>query len=167
QWVLLTLGGNRLYEDPITTQQVLDLVARMKTLDFDPGADIIYSNTGYTLAAEMVKKKAGMSLRDFAQRNIFARLQMGQSSIAANQSQIPANSAKGYEADAPFKLYMPRLDVMGATNLFTTVDDLLRWDRNFENMTVGGNAISKMQVKMKYTKGPHPGSDAELGTDNF
>jgi hypothetical protein len=42
---------------------------------------------------------------------------------------------------------MPNYDLTGPTNLQTTVDDLMRWDANFDTMTVGGaTALTEMQT---------------------
>src|SRR5262245_6532342 len=75
-WVLVTLAGLRLYDDVVTQEKVLDLVARMKSVDFEPGRDFLYSNTGFTLAGLIVKKVSGKSLSDFAHDRIFQPLGM-------------------------------------------------------------------------------------------
>src|SRR4029434_7873138 len=66
QWDLLALARGRFEEDRITEADVLDIVTRQKVLNFVPGAEYVYSNTGYTLLAVIVKRVSGTSLRDFA-----------------------------------------------------------------------------------------------------
>jgi len=172
QWVLLTLAGKLLYHDLITQRDVLNLVSQMTSVDFEPGADILYSNTGFTLASEIVRLKTGKSLSQFAREKMLMLLGMNDTSIIERHDQIPPNHANGY-ADAPeFKLFMPNLDVTGPTNLYTTVEDLARWDHNFDDTSVGGKtvggdaALLPMQTPVKLRRGPHHGSKAQLFKDD-
>jgi CubicO group peptidase (beta-lactamase class C family) len=163
QWILVTLAGKHLYEEEITMAEVLRLVAQMTSVDFDPGDKLLYSNTGYTLAGQIVQKVSGQSLSDFARDNIFRPLGMANSVIIAKFDQPVANRALGYTGEKPFQVFMPKLSVPGATNLYTTVEDLARWDHNFDAMTVGGAAaLSEMQKPIKLNN--H--TDAELFTDD-
>jgi CubicO group peptidase (beta-lactamase class C family) len=66
QWDLLRLAGTRM-DDVITEQDILDLVWRQKELNFTPGSEYLYCNTGYTLLGEIVKRVSGRSLRQFTQ----------------------------------------------------------------------------------------------------
>jgi len=153
QWVLVTLAGWHLYEDVITQEHVLRLVSQMESLDFEPRRDMLYSNTGFTLAGLIVEKVTGKSLSDFASENIFRPLGMTNTMIIKKHDDIVPNSAYGYTQE-PFQLWMPMLDVTGPTNLLTTVEDLARWDRNFDDKTVGGDAVlSQMQTEATRSNG--------------
>jgi len=70
QWGILALAGWRM-DDVITTEQILNLVSQQKDLNFETGSDFSYSNTGYTLLAEIVKRVSGQSFSEFTQKNIF------------------------------------------------------------------------------------------------
>jgi CubicO group peptidase (beta-lactamase class C family) len=162
QWVLVTLAGLRLYNDVVTEDEVFKLASRMKTVDFEPGDGFLYSNTGFTLAGLIVKKLTGQSLSDFAYENIFRPLRMNDTLIINTHDQAIYHSAIGY-TDNPFKRWMPKLDVTGPTNLETTVEDLARWDRNFDDRSVGGaGVLSQMQTPAKLSNG----QPAELGHDD-
>src|SRR5262245_20298336 len=63
QWNLLMMSGTRLGEDVVRDEDILDLVSRMKELNFKPGEQHLYCNTGYTLLAYIVKRVSGQSLR--------------------------------------------------------------------------------------------------------
>jgi CubicO group peptidase (beta-lactamase class C family) len=149
QWTLATMAGWRLSPDLITHEDVLDtFVARMKTLNFKPGSDFSYSNTPYTLASDIVKKLSGMSLAEFSEKHIFTPLGMKDTMIIETHGQIVRNRAYGYqEIHRDFQVMMPNFDLTGPTNLQTTVEDLMRWEQNFDSMTVGGHAaLSAMQT---------------------
>ncbi|MCM8730348.1 serine hydrolase domain-containing protein [Hephaestia sp. GCM10023244] len=62
-------------EHPVTPQQIVDRWAK-KPLDFPPGTQWQYSNTGYVVAGMVVEKVAGMTLLDFLKQNIFTKLDM-------------------------------------------------------------------------------------------
>src|ERR1700675_4886203 len=53
--------------DNVTTDyEALALITRQKALNFDPGSDWLYSNTGFFLLSVIVRRVSGQSLHDFA-----------------------------------------------------------------------------------------------------
>ncbi len=150
QWVLASLSGWRLSDDVVTQEDVSTLVSRMKALNFAPGTDFAYCNTGFTLAGEIVRRVSGMSLPQFVRDKIFKPLHMDASVIRERHGLIVRNHAYGYRvgSDGTFEVRMPNYDVVGPTNLLTTVQDLARWDANFDDATVGGSAaLAQMQTE--------------------
>jgi len=143
QWDLVTMAGWRLSDDVVTRDDVLRLVSRMKALNFRPGDQHLYSNTGFTLAAAIVERVSGLSLREFAQANIFQPLGMARTVFRETHGLVVQHHAYGYRvgADGRFEVRMPNYDLVGPTNLLTTVEDLARWDRNFDDKMVGGDLV--------------------------
>ena len=92
------MAGWRLSDDVVTQDDVLDLVQRMKDLNFNAGAgtDFAYSNTNYTLASLIIERKSGMSLPEFARKYIFDPLDMKNTTIVSTHGQIVKNRAYGY-----------------------------------------------------------------------
>ena len=131
QWKLLRLAGWR-WMDEKTTDDVLGFVRSQKALNFQPGEDFLYCNTGYTLLATVVERVSGASLRDFARERIFKPLGMKATSFRADHREVMKGRAFGYAAasDTLFWFWVPNYDLIGSTNLHTTVDDLLRWAHN-------------------------------------
>ena len=149
QWNLLIMSGWRLSEDVVRDADVLDLVSRMKSLNFKPGDQHLYSNTGYTLLAQIVKRVSGQSLREFTEANIFKPLGMTHTFFRDDHAVIVKNQAYAYNAGpgGTFKLSVPNYDTVGASSLLTTVEDLARWDQNFYDYRIGGRTIiEQMQV---------------------
>jgi CubicO group peptidase (beta-lactamase class C family) len=152
QLTLATMAGWRLSDDVIMQKDVVEtFVARMKTLNFQPDAGFSYSNTPYTLASVIVKKVSGQSLAEFSETHIFKPLGMKDTTIIEAHGQVVRNRAYGYEGTYPsFHVAMPNYDLTGPTNLQTTVEDLMRWEENFDRMKVGGApALSAMQTTTK------------------
>ncbi len=145
QWELLGLAGWRFSEDLITEDDVLKIVARQKGLNFNPGDEYLYSNTGYTLLAVIVKRVSGKSLREFADERIFRPLGMTSTHFHDDHTMIVRNRTSAYEPrdGGGWKISIPVFDTYGATSLFTTVGDLLKWEQNFADGKIGGLALLK------------------------
>lgn len=150
QWNLLIMSGTRLGEDVVKDEDVLDLVSRMKELNFKPGDQHLYCNTGYTLLAFIVKRVSGQSLREFAETNIFKPLGMTRTFFRDDHAVISKHQAFGYGPgpNSTFKLSVPNYDTVGASSLMTTVEDLAKWDQNFYDKKVGGDwVIEQMHIR--------------------
>jgi CubicO group peptidase (beta-lactamase class C family) len=151
QWVLATMAGWRLSDDVVKRDDVMNrFVGLSKSLNFAPGNRYSYSNTNYTIAADIVKKVSGLSLSAFCEQHIFKPLGMKKTKIIETHGEIVEDRAYGYRPvpGAGWEIRMPNYDLTGPTNLQTTVDDLMLWDANFDTMTVGGAAaLTAMQTK--------------------
>ena len=142
QWSLLRMAGWRWGEDVVRQADVLDLTSRQRALNFDPGAEFLYSNTGYTLLAVVVERVSGQSFRQFTDAHIFAPLGMRDTAFQDDHTAIVRNRAYAYtrDEDGGHRVSIPDFDTVGATGLLTTVEDLVRWDRNFYTAEVGGDS---------------------------
>jgi len=96
QWNLLAMAGWRL-DDVITREQILKLVARQKELNFDPGDEFLYCNTGYTLLAEIVARVSEMSFAEWTAKHIFEPLGMVQTLFYDDHEKIVINRAYSYK----------------------------------------------------------------------
>ncbi|HKP45524.1 MAG TPA: serine hydrolase domain-containing protein [Pyrinomonadaceae bacterium] len=124
--------------DVMTEGDALKLITQQKGLNYEPGEDFIYSNTGYTLLSLVVKRVSGQSLREFAAANIFKPLGMNDTQFVDNHTTVIKNWAQGYEnANAHWRISSPLFDFVGPTGVYTTVGDLARWDQNFYDHRVG------------------------------
>ena len=139
QWDLLSMARGRFEEDRITEADVMDIVPRQKALNFAPGTQYLYSNTGFTLAAVIVKRVSGKSLREFAQERIFLPLGMMDTHFHDDYTMVVPGRAWAYapRVGGGFRNAIPNYDTYGATSLFTTVGDMLKWQMNFDSLKVG------------------------------
>lgn len=143
QWQLLGYAGWRFPEDLITERDVLEIISRQKGVNFRPGDEWVYSNTGYTLLAVIVKRVSGKSLRDFAQERIFVPLGMHDTHFHDDHTMIVRGRTSAYEPrpGGGWKISIPVFDTYGATSLFSTASDLLKWMANLDAPTVGSAAL--------------------------
>jgi len=143
QWDLLAIAGWRYPFDLITDGDVLALLSRQKKLNFAPGSKHLYSNTGFTLLAQIVQKVSGQSFRSFTRDRIFLPLGMTNTHFRDNHAEIVKGMAYAYNRVGDgFELRIPHYDTVGASSLLTTVEDLARWDENFYSRQVGGPALT-------------------------
>lgn len=148
QWSLQRLAGWR-PDDLITEKDILDMLARQKALNFLPGEEYLYCNTGFTLAAIAVKRITGVSLREYADSVFFKPLGMTNTHFHSDHAEITPNRTSAYSKDDKgiWKISIPVFDNYGATSLFTTIEDLAKWDENFYTKKTGGAAfINLMQA---------------------
>lgn len=138
QWDLLALAGWR-GSDLITEDDVLDVLKRQQALNFAPGEEYLYCNTGYTLLGVVVKRVTGVSLRHYADSVFFQPLGMSSTHFHSDHTEIVPNRTSAYvKEEGHWAINIPVFDTYGATSLFTTVGDLAKWDENFYSAKVGG-----------------------------
>lgn len=148
QWELLVLAGWRM-DDVITTADVLDLVQSQQELNFKPGEEHLYCNTGYTLLGLIVERVSGKSLHEFCHEKLFQPLGMHSTHFHDDHEMIVANRAYSYapKDNNGFRHSVLSYATAGATSLFTTVEDLARWEQNFYVGAIGGqDVMQQMQA---------------------
>src|ERR1700722_7791969 len=92
---LMELAG--INTDSVTTDEdALALIVRQRALNFAPGSEWLYSNTGFFLLSVIVKRVSGKTLRDFAGENIFSPLGMAHTQYRDNHAALIANRALAY-----------------------------------------------------------------------
>jgi len=151
---LLSFSGFR-EEDLTTDADALQIIARQKALNFQPGEEYLYSNSGFFLLSVIVKRASGQSLRDFAQNRIFGPLGMRHTQYNDRHTRIIANRATGYVPESGgFGISMSDWEQTGDGAVLTSVEDLLLWDRNFYDPQVGGaDVIAQMLNPGKFNDG--------------
>ncbi len=145
-YTLMGLAGLRL-EDVFTDDSALALIERQQGLDFPPGSAYSYSNTGYWLLGQIVERVTGKPLRVFADERIFKPLGMTNTHFHDDPGHIMKDRAMSYEPDdaGGFRIsYLQNFDKTGAGGLYSTVEDLRKWDENFYTHRIGGDALQKL-----------------------
>ncbi|HVS90436.1 MAG TPA: serine hydrolase domain-containing protein [Mucilaginibacter sp.] len=138
QWQLLAIAGTRM-DDVITQDQIIKVLSKQQALNFKPGDQWLYSNSGFTMLAEIVRSVTGKTLRQFADSAIFKPLGMNHTHFHDDYTEIVPNRAYSYEQDANghYKNDILSYSNVGATSLFTNVGDMSKWLMNFYDHKVG------------------------------
>ena len=141
--------------DLFSNEEAVKLITSQKGLNFIPGNEFQYCNSGYILLAEIVKRVSGQSFADFTQSRIFKPLKMNNSQFIDTPETIIENRAYSYDKfDNAYYKNILNHSFVGSTGLNTTVEDLSLWAMNFEKKTIGNNAIfNKMKEKSKLNNG--------------
>jgi CubicO group peptidase (beta-lactamase class C family) len=135
-------------QGPITLDTIREMVRRQRELDFAPGEEEQYSNTGYNLLAATVAKVTGQSFRTWTDRNLFQPLEMKHTLVCDDPAELIANRANSYapEGKNKFRRVVSQLAAQGSSSLFISAEDMGRWLLNFQTARVGGpEAIKLMQ----------------------
>jgi CubicO group peptidase (beta-lactamase class C family) len=153
---LMELAGINI--DSVTTDaDALALINRQKALNFAPGSEWLYSNTGFFLLSVIVQRASGKTLREFAAENIFAPLEMTHTQYRDNHAALITNRAMAYaERDdkSGYTLDLSYFEQTGDGAVHTSVEDLLKWDENFYSPRVGGKEfLGEIQERGKLNDG--------------
>ena len=139
------LGDDDFYVD----DNIMKWLVNQSDLNFPPGEEYLYSNSGYWLLGQIVQRVAGISMADFAQKEIFEPLEMNNTHFHNDHTQIVKNRASGYVPveKGNFKISMTTLDMIGDGGIFTTINDIKKWDDAFYNSTVLSQAFWQEMTK--------------------
>lgn len=131
--------------DFYTPEDSVAMIARQKGLNFVPGDEHLYSNSGYFLLGVIVSRLSGKSLNAFAQEYIFKPLGMRSTHFHDDYTMIVKKRADGHaESENGFKILNTTLNHVGDGGVFTTVEDLYLWDQAFYNFKLGKELMDLM-----------------------
>lgn len=140
----------------IGRDEVFDLLAMQRELNFLPGSAYAYSNGGYWLLSELVQVASGRTLAEFARDEFFDPLEMERSHFEDDHRQIVPGRAASYGVNGDGELfrYVKAFDAVGSGGVLTTAADLLAWAHEFDSPRVlPPRLVEQMQVRGKLTDG--------------
>lgn len=155
QWSLMGLAGRPTGWAVHTVEEIVELVGRMKELNFRPGEEYLYCNTGYTLLGVVVARVSGKSFDAFCQERLFKPLGMARTQWRDDFREIVPDRATAYGwRPGGFFTNMSFTNVIGNGGLLTTVGDLLIWNGNLDDPRVGGKAlVEQMETRGRLNDG--------------
>ena len=150
QWQLLAIAGTRL-DDVITQEHIIKVLSKQQALNFKAGEKYSYSNSGFTMLAEIVKSATGQTLRQFTDSAIFKPLGMANTHFHDDYTEIERNRSYSYDRidSTHFKNSILSYSNAGATSLFTNINDMSKWVINFYDTKVG----DQKDIDMLTTRG--------------
>jgi CubicO group peptidase (beta-lactamase class C family) len=129
---LLALAGWR-RNDLETNEDLYRIIKNQKELNFKPGDEFLYSNTGYILLAKIIENVTSMSFDRWMQQNIFEPLEMSNTYVETQYNRVAKNNATSYYSGNEFSRALPYWGYFGAGNIHSTTEDVGIWLQNFTN----------------------------------
>ena len=143
---MLAMAGWREGES-MTNEDLLRFLSRQKELNFKPGDEYLYCNTGFNICTAIVERLTEQSFQDWTRANIFEPLGMLHSGYREDMELVHKNTATSYDGSLKegFRQPLKYWTYMGNGNVYTTIDDLSKWLNNFRDPKVGGReSIEKL-----------------------
>ena len=156
QWPMLSLAGRPPGLAVHTVPEILELVSHYREVNFKPGEEFLYNNTGFTLLGVIVERASGKSLNQFSQERLFGPLGMTRTQWREDFTAVVPNRATAYRLmpSGEFRTDMPFTNVIGNGGLLTTAGDLLTWNDNLDHPRVGGPDLAdRLQTRGKLNDG--------------
>lgn len=143
-------GYDTIAKLPHTTASLVALF-RDQPLDFVPGSRYSYSNSNYNLLAYIIEHVSRMGYGAFLAQNIFRPAGLTSTAHDSSAATLVQGRASGYVpvgatglANAP---YIDWTTKTGNGSLYSTVEDLFRWDRALH----GGKVLQEQSVALMFT----------------
>ena len=137
------------FEDVISFDDILRMAYDQESLNFRPGDEYIYSNTGYNLLAELVQRVTGASFADWMDERIFDPLKMANTFFMDDHSTIITNRAYGYFRDGQGSHHVSpnNLTALGSSSMYSTTTDLTQWVLHLSNPPMDKKSVVERMVQ--------------------
>ena len=146
---VLALTGAGRGERIVNQDLALDVVIHQRALDFKPGSEYSYSNSGYNLAAIIVERVSKQKFPAFVEERLFKPLGMKSSSWRDDYQRIVPGRAQAYsrQGNGPWRLNMPFMNVYGNGGMLTTVGDWMKWNAMLDSHSLGAPFVNALETR--------------------
>lgn len=142
---LLGLAGWR-PADLETNEHVYRVFKNQKDLNFNPGDEFSYSNTGYIFLAKVIENASGVGFEQWMEQNVFEPLGMKNTYVEAQHDRVVANNATSYYLRDEFKRAIEYWGYFGSGNMHSTTEDQNIWLQNFSTPKKGWESAFKKLI---------------------
>ncbi|HET9788180.1 MAG TPA: serine hydrolase, partial [Pyrinomonadaceae bacterium] len=146
---VLSLTGAGRGERVINQDLALDVIAHQRSLNFKPGSEYSYSNSGYNLAAIIVERVSKQKFPAFVEERLFKPLGLKNSSWRDDYQRIVPGRAQAYsrQGNGPWRLNMPFMNVYGNGGMLTTVGDWMKWNAMLDSQSLGAPLVTALETR--------------------
>jgi CubicO group peptidase (beta-lactamase class C family) len=147
-----TKMGNRFWKtnEPMYNEDLLQILAKYKpSLNSRPNTRFEYSNTNYAMLARLIEEVAAMPYKQFMKEFIFEPLGMKNTFVydPADRGLYAAQLTQSYKYNWTIFAETNEDGVYGDKGIYSTVEDMYRWDQSFYNHVL----LNEKTLKMAYT----------------
>jgi CubicO group peptidase (beta-lactamase class C family) len=146
---VLSLTGAGRGERVINQDLALDVIIHQRALNFTPGSEYSYSNSGYNLAAIIVERVSKQTFPAFVEERLFKPLGMKNSSWRDDYQRIVPGRAQAYarQGNGPWRLNMPFMNVYGNGGMLTTTGDWMKWNAMLDSHSLGAPLVNALETR--------------------
>jgi CubicO group peptidase (beta-lactamase class C family) len=146
---VMSLTGAGRGDRVITQDLAFDVIVHQRALDFTPGAEYSYSNSGYNLLAIIVERVSKQKFSAFLEERLFKPLGMKNSSLRDDYQRIVPGRAQAYarQGTSPWRLNMPFMNVYGNGGMLTTVGDWIKWNAMLDSKSLGAPLAEALETR--------------------
>jgi CubicO group peptidase (beta-lactamase class C family) len=146
---VMSLTGAGRGERVVTQDLALDVITHQRTLNFTPGSEYSYSNSGYNLAAIIIERVSKQKFPAFVEERLFKPLGMKNSSWRDDYQRIVPGRAQAYarQGNGPWRLNMPFMNVYGNGGMLTTVGDWMKWNAMLDSHSLGAPLVNALETR--------------------
>jgi CubicO group peptidase (beta-lactamase class C family) len=140
---ILGMAGWR-RDDRRTHDDLMRIIAQGNTLNFEPGSEYMYSNTGFIFAAMIIERVTETAFRAWMQENVFDVFKMQNTFVSDDIDEVLLNAASSYiVADGKIQRVAPYWEYYGSGNIYSTTADILKWAQNFSLSNLNDKSLFK------------------------
>jgi CubicO group peptidase (beta-lactamase class C family) len=146
---VISLTGAGRGDRVINQDLALDIITHQRALDFKPGSEYSYSNSGYNLAAIIIERVSKQKFPAFIEERLFKPLGMKNSSWRDDYQRIVPGRAQAYsrQGPGPWRLNMPFMNVYGNGGMLTTVGDWMKWNAMLDSQALGAPLVNALETQ--------------------
>jgi len=146
---VMSLTGAGRGDRVISQDLALDVIVHQRALDFTPGSEYSYSNSGYNLAAIIVERVSKQKFSAFLDERLFKPIGMKNSSLRDDYQRIVPGRAQAYsrQGTGPWRLNMPFMNVYGNGGMLTTVGDWMKWNAMLDSRSLGVPLVEALETR--------------------
>jgi CubicO group peptidase (beta-lactamase class C family) len=146
---VMSLTGAGRGERVVSQDLALDVITHQRSLNFKPGSEYSYSNSGYNLAAIIVERVSKQKFPAFVEERLFKPLGMKNSSWRDDYQRIVPGRAQAYarQGTGPWRLNMPFMNVYGNGGMLTTVGDWMKWNAMLDSQSLGAALVTALETR--------------------
>ena len=146
---VMSLTGAGRGDRVITMDLAFDVITHQRALDFTPGSEYSYSNSGYNLAAIIIERVSKQKYPAFVEERLFKPLGMKNSSWRDDYQRVVPGRAQAYsrQGNGPWRLNMPFMNVYGNGGMLTTVGDWMIWNAMLDSHSLGAPLVNALETR--------------------
>ncbi|WP_299257955.1 serine hydrolase [uncultured Aquimarina sp.] len=150
-------------------KEVVEMLLNIKQINFEAGDKHVYNNTGYILLSIIIERVGKGSFKEQLEKKIFTPLGMNNTTVVDNKNTVIMDKAYSYNLiDNKYINNPVKLSTIGSSGIFTTIEDLGLWVKNYQNTTLGKREFyERMQTITVLNSGKKTNYGLGLQHDNY